>query len=345
MTKPAEPSLGRFVVLIASSVIVVAGMKAATALVVPLFCAVFLSVLSLPLLRWLGRIGLPGSIALILVLLGMVTLAGIVLIVIGSSLAGFESEFTEYSESLRALYSRVRTWMAQYIDVSDGVHSAIDPQALLVYIGQAASQLGALMSNVFVILLMVAFLLAEAGSLESKLREVSGDPEAAIARVEGISHGINQYFSIKIAVSFLTGLLVYALLFAVGVDHPALWSFLAFLLNFVPNIGSFLAAIPAILLALVQPELGLGSAMVVMVGFALINVTIGSVLEPRIMGKGLDLSNLVVFLSLLFWGWVLGPVGMLLSVPLTVAAKIILEVFPEGRPIARLLGGSSAPSQ
>jgi predicted PurR-regulated permease PerM len=189
---------------------------------------------------------------------------------------------------------------------------------------------------------MVAFLLAEAGSLVSKLREISHDPNDAIARIEGINRGINKYFSIKIAVSFLTGVLVYTLLWVVGVDHPALWAFLAFLLNFVPNIGSFLAAIPAILLALVQPELGGGSALVVAVGFALINIVIGSVLEPRIMGRGLDLSNLVVFLSLLFWGWVLGPVGMLLSVPLTVAAKIILEAFPEGRPIARILGSGGS---
>ena len=299
--------------------------------------------LSLPLLRWLGRAGVPVSVALVAVLLCMVLLAITILIVIGSSLAGFENEFGTYSDSLRALYARTKSWMSGFIEVSDGMDSAIDPQALLAYIGQAASQLGTLLSNVFVILLLVAFLLAEAGSLESKLREVSNDPEAATARIEAIRHGINQYFSIKIAVSLVTGALVYILLWTIGVDHPSLWSFIAFLLNFVPNIGSFLAAIPAILLALVQPELGTWSACLVGAGFLLINIVIGSVLEPKIMGKGLNLSNLAVLLSLLFWGWVLGPVGMLLSVPLTVAAKIILEVFPEGRPIARLLGSGNQP--
>lgn len=343
MRKTAEPSLGRLIVLIACSVVVVAGMKAAAALVVPFFCAVFVAVLSLPLLRWLGRAGVPVSVALVAVLLCMVLLAITILIVIGSSLAGFENEFGTYSDSLRALYARTKSWMSGFIEVSDGMDSAIDPQALLAYIGQAASQLGTLLSNVFVILLLVAFLLAEAGSLESKLREVSNDPEAATARIEAIRHGINQYFSIKIAVSLVTGALVYILLWTIGVDHPSLWSFIAFLLNFVPNIGSFLAAIPAILLALVQPELGTWSACLVGAGFLLINIVIGSVLEPKIMGKGLNLSNLAVLLSLLFWGWVLGPVGMLLSVPLTVAAKIILEVFPEGRPIARLLGSGNQP--
>jgi len=342
MSKTAEPSLGRLIVLIASIVVVVAGIKAAASLVVPFLCAIFLAVLSLPLLRWLHRVGLPSSFALVLVLAGMVTLAGIILIVIGSSLAGFDNEFSEYSESLRKLYDRTRSWMANFVNVSDEVHSAINPQSLLAYIGQAANQIGALMSNAFVILLMVAFLLAEAGSLVSKLQDLSRNPSDALVRIEGIGQGINKYFSIKIAVSLLTGILVYVLLWAVGIDHPALWAFLAFLLNFVPNIGSFLAAIPPILLALVQPELDGAAVVIVTIGFALINVTIGSVLEPRIMGKGLDLSNLVIFLSLLFWGWVLGPIGMLLSVPLTVTAKIILEAFPEGRPVARILGSGNS---
>ena len=122
------------------------------------------------------------------------------------------------------------------------------------------------------------------------------------------------------------------------------WGFLAFLLNFVPSIGSILAAIPPVLLALVQPELGVGTAVAVASTLLAINFVIGNVMEPRFMGRGLDLSSLVVFLSLLFWGWVLGPIGMLLSVPLTATVKIILEAFPEGQPIARLLGAHIEPA-
>jgi len=116
------------------------------------------------------------------------------------------------------------------------------------------------------------------------------------------------------------------------------------LLNFVPSIGSILAAIPPVLLALVQPELGVGSAILVASLLLLINFVIGNYLEPMFMGRGLDLSSLVVFLSLLFWGWVLGPIGMLLSVPLTATAKIILEAFPESRSIARMLGAHVDPA-
>ncbi len=155
---------------------------------------------------------------------------------------------------------------------------------------------------------------------------------------------MTKYFSIKTAVSGLTGVLVGIVLAIAGVDYPVLWGFLAFLLNFVPSIGSILAAIPPVLLAIVQPELGAGTAVVVAVFLLAINLVVGTVLEPRFMGRGLDLSSLVVFLSLLFWGWVLGPVGMLLSVPLTATVKIILEAFAEGRPIARLLGSHVEPA-
>ncbi len=126
------------------------------------------------------------------------------------------------------------------------------------------------------------------------------------------------------------------MLAALGVDFPALWGLLAFLLNYVPTIGSFIAAVPALLLALIQ--LGPLTAAVAGIGFFVINVLMGNVVEPRYMGRGLGLSTLVVFVSLVFWGWMLGPVGMLLSVPLTMTAKIAMEANPSSAWLAVLLG-------
>jgi predicted PurR-regulated permease PerM len=128
----------------------------------------------------------------------------------------------------------------------------------------------------------------------------------------------------------------------IGVDYPILWGLLAFLLNFIPTFGSILAAVPPVLLAVVQ--LGVGEAFFIAIFYVLVNVIVGSVLEPRFMGKGLDLSSLVVFLSLVFWGWILGPVGMLLSVPLTIMVKIALENSEDTRWIGVMLGaGESTP--
>lgn len=346
MRNTSNTSLGRHIVVAACLVIIVAGLKAAATIVVPFLCALFLTVLGLPVLHWLMRRKVPKAIALITVLAVLLLLASAAVVVIGSSIAGFQGDLGGYSDNLKALFERVRAWLGQHMEISAPANNAIDPQALLGYIGQAASQIGAVMSEVFIILLMVAFLLSESDTFGRRLLTWSSDEDATRERLERISEGITQYFSIKIGLSALTGILVGILLKISGVDYPALWAFLAFLLNFVPNIGSFLAAIPPLLLSLVQPELAASAAVTVVIGFVVINVVVGNVLEPRLMGRGLDLSGLVVFLSLVFWGWVLGPLGMLLSVPLTMTGKIALEAFPEGEPIAKLLGGAprSKPS-
>ena len=147
--------------------------------------------------------------------------------------------------------------------------------------------------------------------------------------------------AIKTLISLVTGIFITIWLTIIGVDYPLLWGLLAFALNYVPNIGSIIAALPAVLLAIIQ--LGLMRALLAAAGYIVINLLMGSVVEPRFMGRGLGLSTLVVFLSLLFWGWILGPVGMLLSVPLTITAKIALDSRDETRWIAVLLGSEIIP--
>ena len=139
----------------------------------------------------------------------------------------------------------------------------------------------------------------------------------------------------------VTGTLIGVVLYLLDVPYYSLWALVAFLLNFVPAIGSIIAAIPPVILALVVRDTG--TVVWVIVTYATVNLLVGNVIEPRVMGKGLGLSTLIVFLSLVFWGFILGPVGMLLSVPLTVIAKIILDASDETRWISILLS-SEAPT-
>jgi predicted PurR-regulated permease PerM len=166
-----------------------------------------------------------------------------------------------------------------------------------------------------------------------------GGPQADISDYEGMARAVFAYMSIKAVLSFATGALAALITWVAGVDFPLLWGLLAFLFNFVPSVGSIIAAIPPILLALLQD--GVPTGVGVAVGYLVINVVIGTVLEPRVMGRRLGLSTLVVFLSLVVWGWVLGPVGMLLSVPLTMVVKIVCESREELRFVATLLGPAS----
>jgi predicted PurR-regulated permease PerM len=142
--------------------------------------------------------------------------------------------------------------------------------------------------------------------------------------------------SMKTIISLVTGLFIGFALWFIGVDYPVLWGVLAFMLNFVPNIGSIIAAVPAVLLTVVQ--LGVTPALMVASVYIAVNIIVGSIIEPKYMGKGLGLSTLVVFVSLVFWGWVLGPVGMLLSVPLTITVKLALDSKPETKWLGHLLG-------
>ena len=157
------------------------------------------------------------------------------------------------------------------------------------------------------------------------------------------SDSVHSYLGIKAGISLVTGLLIFIWLSILGVDYAVLWGLLAFLLNFVPTVGSFIAAVPAVLLAVVQ--LGPLHAGLTLAGFVVVNLVMGNMIEPRWMGRGLNLSPLVVFVSLVLWGWVLGPVGMLLSIPLTIMIKIALESQDETRWISIMLGAADSPTQ
>ncbi|MGW8161951.1 MAG: AI-2E family transporter, partial [Desulfobulbales bacterium] len=198
---------------------------------------------------------------------------------------------------------------------------------------------GGLLTNTFMIILTFVFILLEAAGFPDKLRAMAGNREASLEEYGQIITGVNRYMLLKTATSLLTGILVTSALLFVGVDFAVMWGLVAFLLNFVPTVGSIIAAFPAVLLALVQ--LGLGPAATAAACYLAINVLVGNILEPRIMGTGIGLSPLVIWVTMAFWGWVLGPVGMLLSVPLTMTLKIALSTSENTKWIALLLGSNA----
>lgn len=209
------------------------------------------------------------------------------------------------------------------------------------YFGDLLSGLANMLSNAFVIMITVAFMLLEASRFPDKLSAALGQENPILNNVSQIVADVRRYMVIKSTTSALTGILVFGLLTALDIPYPFLWGVLAFLFNFVPNIGSIIASIPAILLALISDD-PITNAMLTGVGYLCINCFVSYAIEPRYMGRGLGLSTLVVFLSLVFWGWVLGPVGMLLSAPLTMIVKIALENSEDSQWVAVLMG-SKAP--
>ena len=321
----------------AAFVVVVAGVKAAEAIMVPFLLAVFIATTAATPVFWLHRRRVPFALAIAAVAVGLIVALVGVGALVAEAARGFLAQMPFYQERLVELAGgTLDTLRSLGIDLSGApVLETFDPAAVFAMAGNTLLGFGSVLSNGFLILLTVIFMLAEASSFPRKLRDVLADP-SDLPYFERVADNVNRYFAIKTTVSVGTGVTVGVFLALLGVDFPVLWGLLAFMLNYVPTIGSFIAALPAVLLALVQ--LGPTHAAAAAAGYVVVNVVIGSVVEPRFMGRGLGLSTLVVFLSLVFWGWILGPVGMLLSVPLTMTAKIALEANPDTVWAAHLLG-------
>jgi AI-2 transport protein TqsA len=325
-------------VSVAALVIIIAGMKAAASLLVPFLLALFVAILIASPFNWLQGRGLPAGMALLMVLGMAVVMILLIGTLIGSSVEEFSGDFPDFQERLRKMTGGLLGWLDNIgVHISHELVSAyMDPSKAMQMAANILSGMGNILTNSFLILVTVVFIMLEAAGFPDKYRLMSDNADESLAEFSKAISSINQYMGIKMLTSLSTGVLVVILLILIGVDYPLLWGVLAFLLNFVPNIGSIVAAIPAVIQALVQ--LGFVAALEVAGGYLAINILIGTFIEPRYMGRGLGLSTLVVFLSLVFWGWVLGPVGMLLSVPLTIAAKIGLSAHENTRWVAIMLG-------
>ncbi|ADZ91166.1 AI-2E family transporter [Marinomonas mediterranea] len=321
----------------AALIIIIAGLKSASQIVVPFMLSVFIAIICAPLMSSLRRKKVPTWVSILIVVFLILGGLGSIALLVGSSLDDFSNALPGYKErfgtELAKLIAQLNTLGLQIS--YDQVKGYVDPASLMQMFANALTSLGGVLTNLFLVVLTVVFLLFEAVELPKKLHIALDNAHRSLARFDQFIVTVNRYLVIKTSVSALTGGAITIWLAVIGVDFPILWGVCAFLLNFVPNIGSIIAAIPAIMLAFVQ--LGTLGAGLTALGFAAVNLIVGNIIEPRYMGKGLGLSTLVVFLSLLVWGWVFGPVGMLLSIPLTIIVKLALEANPRLRWIAIML--------
>lgn len=342
---PSALPTGQALIAVASLVVIVAGIRSASSIVVPFLLAAFVSLLCAPALFWLQDRGLPTAIALLVVLGGLLGIGYAFGSLLGTSITQFTSALPTYQARFGEIIAELPETLASYgidVDGPDDKFNPFNPEAFLGLAGNLAGNLGSLLNNAFMLLLTVCFILLEASSFPHKVREAFGRTDEVDERMTEIGASIRRYLGIKTLTSMATGFLAYAILIVLGVKFAPLWGLIAFLLNFVPAIGSVLAAIPPVALALVDNSGE--TALFVGLAFLAINVSIGSFLEPRVMGDGMGLSPLVVLMSLIFWGWVLGPVGMVLAVPLTVILRILLYRQPNTQWIAILLGPAIPPS-
>ncbi|MEJ2540872.1 MAG: AI-2E family transporter [Gemmatimonadota bacterium] len=342
----------RFLVVLASGVVVTWGLQFAAPILLPTAVALFLAVLTFPLVNLLRSRRVPPAAAIILSVVMVV--GGFSLLIFGASraLGELETSLPRYWNRLREVQ---QSWIQGLTDrfglLNDGTGQAelfgrpleeylplnlIEPGGLLEFVSGTV-QLGAsLVTQSALVVLIMAFILSEMTVLPGKLEAILGDGIKGEERLQKVIREVQEYLGIKTVISLMTGIAIGLWAWVMGLDFPVLLGLVGFVLNYIPTVGSILASIPGIILSLILFGT-LGHALVVAFGYFAVNTVFGSILEPNLLGRRLGLSTLVVILSLLFWGWTWGPIGALLSVPLTMVVKIFFENTPDLRWVAVLL--------
>jgi AI-2 transport protein TqsA len=328
----------RFLIIAAALVIIIGGINQAQSVLVSFLVAVFLAVIGTPPVLWLERKRFPSVVAVLLVMAGMIAILLIVGGFVGASLNSFIDALPSYQRRIQEQISSLKALLAEkgFRLTDKMLFEYVNPSATMKLAVGMIGGLGAALSNIVLILLTVTFILLEASSFPVKLRAVLGDPEQAFPQFTKFVDDMRRYMIIKTGISLAAGILIGVWLAILGVDSFVLWAFLAFLLHYVPNVGFIIAAVPSIILSLVQ--FGIGGAALTAAGYLAVSLILGNVVEPRLMGRRLGLSTLVVFLSLIFWGSLLGLIGVVLCIPFTMTLKFACENNKSTRWIAVLLG-------
>jgi len=337
---------GKFLLLLAALVVVIGGMKIAQGFCVPVLLAFFIATVSFPITNWLRKRKVPRFLAVWLtVLFDFSFIAWVV--VLAANLVGdlqrkwderyaaqFSQQIRGWSESLALLLEK---WGVQ--QSHDKIRQAVENN--LANLQQVRFErvwdLGTgLLGHVvgffgtsLVVLILTVFMLSEARMFGRRFNAISLARGPDMERMLSATRDIQRYLAIKTAISLVTGFLAGLLCWAAGLDFYILWGILAFALNFIPVIGSLIAGVPPVILALLVS--GFPTAVLVAVGYLIINNFLGNFLEPMLVGRRFGISSLVVVISVFFWGWVWGPLGMLLAVPLTMVLKVILDGSEEFR--------------
>lgn len=335
----------RLLFIMACLVVVVYGLKFAAAILLPAALALFLAVLGLPVMVWLQRRGVPNSLSILITFVVILSGFGLIGLLASQSFTDLQSQLGRYVGQLAKLQG---SWIAALEESTPfpiGTYITTDlvnPAALADFLRNALGRVTQFVTMTFLVLLIMAFMLGEATVFPEKLRYILGAKVGDEDHMAKVISEVQTYLGIKTMVSLATGVILGTWAFVMDLDFPVLLGIIAFLLNYVPTVGSIIAAVPAVLLSLILHGT-LAHFLMVGMGYGVVNTLFGSILEPNLMGRRLGLSTLVVILSLLFWGWAWGPLGALLSVPLTMVVKIFLENTEDLRWIAVLLDKAPPP--
>ncbi len=306
-------------------------------LLIPLMISAMIALLLQPMMHWLERRGLPRALSLLLVIAVMIALLILFGVFVAAEINAFVGHLSEIGTQLQGILERFDTFLArQGIPIEKHqLTGFIRPNGIVTFFKQMLLQMGNQFSNTLLILFTSSFLILDSVNFRSRMRFILRENPQRERAVEEVFDKIYTYFIIMAKVSLITAAGALLLLWFFDVQYALLWAVLTFFLNFIPVIGSIIAAVPPVILGLVEHSWS--TAMWVALGYLLLNSVVGNILQPAMMGRGLGLSSFTVFWSMVFWGWFFGPTGMILSVPLTMGVQFLLMQYDETRWLGFLL--------
>ena len=333
---------GNILVYSASFIIIITGLHLAKAIIVPFLLSIFITIITAPIMFWLRKKHVPKFISYLLVLTIVILIFSILGHIITSSFDALLKDIPIYTEKLRDTAIAILNWAKSfgYNIPKEQILEYINPSYLFNFTAKTIGNIGSILTYTLLIFIIITFMLFEYDTFSQKIQVISGNSKRSVLPFIRITSNIKHYILIKTITSIITGILVALMLITFDIDYPILWGLLAFLLNYIPTIGSIIAALPALLLAAISGDLS--TFIWVTVSYLVINNGISNFAEPKILGDELGISTLVVFLSLVFWGWIFGPIGMLLSVPITLTIKVALDSKPETKWLGILLGSAKS---
>lgn len=306
-------------------------------LLVPILFGIFLALVASPLAGVLERRGASHRIALAATIGAVLVVVLVAVGIIAVSISQLVALIPRYEDRLAEVIDGLRVTLAGYgIDVDpSSIPGLLTPGALAEFVQSTASAIGRTAGALFVLAFTLIYALTGAHSLRARAADGLGGSHALLAGVGRFGVDLRRFLIVRAQLGLFAAVLGFVLLVVLGVPLPLLWSILVFAASFIPNVGTILALVPPTILALLDS--GPGAAAAVVVGFTLINFAQDYLLQPRLLGTELNLSPLVIFVSIIVWAWILGPAGALLAVPLTVGVVALMEGYEESRPIALLL--------
>jgi predicted PurR-regulated permease PerM len=324
-------------ITLAAVTITLYGMKYAEGVLSPILLALFMTMGASPVLNWLRRKGVPPWLAVTVVLLVFVVLGLLFVAITAASVSQLDDKLPVYKENLSNMMDNVTAWFSESgIDLSGLVSDAIAPNKIFDSVSGLLTSVLDTMRSLMLVIFVVLFMISAAYSDPHTLAERMKASGTFKSSLDNFGETTRSYLFTKTWLGVIVAVVVTIVYYIFGVDFAILWGLLFFILSFIPNIGFVLSVIPPFFVTLL--EFGFRRALIVLMIVIVINALVDSGLSPRIMGRSVGLSSLVVFLSLVLWGWVLGPIGALISVPMTLMVKLLLfDSYEETRPLSEFM--------